>query len=141
MRNIMKLLIILLTIFPLKLFACSCTEDVNLEFLAEKSEAVFIGVATSKNVFFSFSENEYKFKVKGLIKGSIGDEVKVITNSSANSCGLDYKKDQEYIIFAFKNKSNHLLKVDRCSSWLKSNLYMTNKFYEYYQNKNYVTPI
>lgn len=118
--------------------ACSCKAPLDIQWMDNKANIVFIGELKSKSRFSSFSENKYTFKNLSLIKGKNSSEFKFWSDKSGNSCGAKFKKSEKYILFVYKGDGEKL-RTSSCSAWPINESHQhyideVNKFYR--QNKN-----
>ena len=128
-KIILKFLVF--SLFPVlfnKSFACSCGGP-DIARMNAAAELVFVGDLNSK----SFFSKKYKLNLKKAYKGMQSDTVEVNTESSGAACGVEFKKDIHYIVFASRHEGK--LWVDKCSTWpitqdWKKYTDNFNKFYE-----------
>lgn len=128
----------MLNVFSQNVFSCSCDKDYDTAKSHEEADAIFIGEVVSKGRFYSFSENQFKYRDVKFYKGDGSTEIKIITDKSSAACGLNYEKGKRYVIYAYRDKENSdQLRTSKCSSWLMTdqNQRRTEKFLEFYARK------
>lgn len=131
----MKYFIVMLVVFSQNVFSCSCDKDYDAAKSHEEADAIFIGEVVSKGRFYSFTENQFKYRYVNFYKGEGATEIKIITEKSSTACGLRYEKGKRYVIYAYRDKENSAqLRTSKCSSWLISDQSKkrTEKFFEFY---------
>jgi hypothetical protein len=107
------LLIVTLILVP-EAFACSCGGP-DIQRMHEKAEVVFVGKIKSKGWFYSLTNNRFQFQNLDTFKGPATKQVEVWSSKMGSACGIDFRKDQKYVVFAFKEGDR--LWASRCSSW------------------------
>lgn len=135
---------VMLVLFSKNVFSCSCDKGYDAAKSHEEADAIFIGEVVSKGRFYSFSENQFKYRDVKFYKGGESTEIKIITEKNSIACGLNYEKGKKYVIYAYKDKEDSAqLRTGKCSSWLMTdqNKRRTEKFLEFYDRKNSIDSI
>lgn len=104
MKKVIFLGVFLFSSFALSLgqsYACSCIMPADPITSMEQSEAVFAGEVTQ--VTTGEYQNTITFAVSDKWKGKLGDTFTLNTGSSSAACGIDFQKDEEYIVYATDN--------------------------------------
>lgn len=112
--NIFRAIFFSCMFFSANALSCSCSDE-NVEYMDKHSEFVFVGKLKSKNFFLSILNNKYEFEVSNLYKGNASPSVTIWGGKFDMSCGYNFKKDVNYVVFAYRQ--NKRLWTDRCSSW------------------------
>ncbi|NMI06453.1 hypothetical protein HF638_20940 [Paenibacillus sp. SZ31] len=109
-----------LALFPgEKVYACSCVESDVQERLKTQT-TVFTGEVVNKG-HSQQSKNdgmlrEYTFDVDTAWKGVSAKKMKIIgSDGGSESCGIQFEKNQSYLIFAYQNVLDHKLHTNLCS--------------------------
>ncbi|MFF2482525.1 hypothetical protein [Paenibacillus sp. NPDC058071] len=99
------LLLLAGAIAPKAVQACSCVEPVLTEQM-KSQDAVFVGEAVSSKTkgFTAFSSTldkvEYEFRVAEVWKGQVTSQLKVYSTAGSDSCGMEFKQGESYLVFA-----------------------------------------
>lgn len=127
-------------LFSQQTFSCSCDKDYDLARSHEEADVIFIGEVVSKGRFYSFSENQFKYRDIEFYKGDEISEIKIITDKSSTACGLSYEKGKKYVVYAYKEKDDSAkLRTSKCSSWpIDQYKKKTAKFLEFYGDKKII---
>lgn len=115
-------------------FSCTCDEKLDIEYLHEKSTYVFIGGLESKWRFFSPFKNKYNFQIIKTFKGERLAAADIWSDKSSSSCGADFQKKFQYVIFAYPD-GNGLI-TSRCSSWATKNKNLMKIFNDFYKSED-----
>ncbi|WP_440111747.1 hypothetical protein [Paenibacillus sp. QZ-Y1] len=124
-RLVMYMLVLLLVASGLALFpgdkvhACSCVESDAQERLKTYT-AVFTGEVVKKGLSQQSQHDgllrEYTFDVDTGWKGVNMKKMKVIgSDGGSDSCGVQFEKNQSYLIFAYQYEEDHKLRTNLCS--------------------------
>jgi hypothetical protein len=111
--------IIGLMIMPGDSHACSCAVSRSPQVELQKNSAVFSGkVIAVKKPFkllirSSADPVNVTFLVDRVWKGDVGKKVSLITAMSGPSCGFDFDKNEEYLVYAYGDMAN--LEAGLCS--------------------------
>lgn len=87
--------------------ACSCAytpDDRRILQHVAHAEGVFTGTATAKRI--DGDTAYYKFDVREVFTGEIGDSTLVATSTQGPACGTGYAIGTEYLVFASTNRSH-----------------------------------
>lgn len=124
-RLVMCMLILLLVtsglaLFPgEKVYACSCVES-DVQERLKTYAAVFTGEVVNKGDSQQSKHDgllrEYTFDVDTAWKGVNAKKMKILTSDGgSDSCGIQFKKNQSYLIYAYQYKVDHKLHTNLCS--------------------------
>jgi hypothetical protein len=108
-----------LMILPATSHACSCAESPSPQLELQQKTAVFSGKVIAVNKPFkllnwsSADPVQVTFKVDQVWKGDVGKKVTVQTAMSGPSCGFNFQKKQEYLVYAHSDLAH--LEVSLCS--------------------------
>jgi hypothetical protein len=111
--------IIGLMIVPATIHACSCAESTSAQAELQQQTAVFSGkVIAIKKPFkllirSSADPVNVTFEVDRVWKGDVGKNVSIQTAMSGPSCGFNFNKNEEYLVYAHGDIAQ--LKVSLCS--------------------------
>ncbi|MGH2791640.1 MAG: hypothetical protein ACRDJ0_11775 [Actinomycetota bacterium] len=100
-------------------YACSCAPPPPVEKAIEQSDAVFTGTVTASepptgdDIQSSVEPITYTFAVDRVVAGDVGSEVKVTTAAMEASCGIEFRKDTRYVVFA--TDSGGFLETSLCT--------------------------
>lgn len=113
MKKILVIAASLLGILPVSLaIACSCLPRTPQQTF-ESSQAVFAGQVVQVNQPGNREEVRVSFKVSRVWKGNLTPQLQVGTSSSSASCGYNFQKGEEYLVYASSEESK--LKTGLCS--------------------------
>ncbi|GEM_PF-878634 len=124
-RLVMCMLVLLLVtsglaLFPgEKVYACSCVES-NVQERLKTNATVFIGEVVKKG-HSQQSKNdgmlrEYTFDVDTAWKGVDAKKMKIVgKDGGSDSCGIQFEKNQSYLIFASLDERDNRLHTNLCS--------------------------
>ncbi|WP_164783339.1 hypothetical protein [Paenibacillus amylolyticus] len=123
-RLVMCMLILLLVtsglaLFPgEKVYACSCLES-DAQKRLETYTTVFTGEVVKKGGSQIYRYNgvrEYTFDVDSAWKGVSAKKMKIVgRGGGADSCGIEFEKNQSYLIFASLDERDNRLHTNLCS--------------------------
>ncbi|RPK27725.1 hypothetical protein [Paenibacillus xylanexedens] len=124
-RLVMFMLILLLVtsvlaLFPgEKVYACSCVES-NVQERLKSYATVFTGEVVKKGESQQSKHDgllrEYTFDVDTAWKGVYAKKMKIIgSDGGSDSCGVEFEKNQSYLIFAYQYEVDHKLHTNLCS--------------------------
>ena len=92
-------------------YACSCARPLPPLEAKERAAAVFAGTVISQER--SQFEVKVNFQVQRVWKGEIGDTITITTATNSAACGINFRKRQRYLVYAFDNRSE--LSTNLCS--------------------------
>ena len=104
---------------PARALACSCVPPPPVEEAIEQSDAVFTGTVTSSEprtgskIRFSAEPVTYTFTVDRVVAGDVGSTVEVTTAAMEASCGIEFRADTRYVVFA--TDSGDYLETNSCT--------------------------
>ncbi|MAE72705.1 MAG: hypothetical protein CL675_01325 [Bdellovibrionaceae bacterium] len=115
MKNLIFGLILVISVSSL---ACDCGPRLSPEESYEEASAVFVATTTTDsraidNVVYDFEDgeppfrmqvNSYGVQILAPIKGQLENVDVVTTGVSRSMCGIDFKKDGTYLIYAYATK-------------------------------------
>ncbi|MEO2211322.1 hypothetical protein ABGV40_10815 [Paenibacillus amylolyticus] len=123
-RLVMCMLILLLVTSGLALFpgervyACSCVES-DVQKRLETYTTVFTGKVVKKGGSQLYRYNgvrEYTFDVDSAWKGVSAKKMKIVgKDGGSDSCGIQFEKNQSYLIFASLDERDNRLHTNLCS--------------------------
>ncbi|MGV2962361.1 hypothetical protein [Paenibacillus sp. AGC30] len=124
-RLVMCMLVLLLVMSGLALFpgekvyACSCVESDAQERL-KTNTTVFTGEVVKKGRSQQSKHDgllrEYTFDVDTAWKGVNAKKMKILTSDGGSeSCGIQFEKNQSYLIYAYQYEVDHKLHTNLCS--------------------------
>jgi len=123
-RLVMCMLILLLVtsglaLFPgEKVYACSCVES-DVQKRLETYTTVFTGEVVKKGGSQIYRYNgvrEYTFDVDSAWKGVSAKKMKIVgKDGGSDSCGIQFEKNQSYLIFASLDERDNRLHTNLCS--------------------------
>ncbi|WP_366348515.1 hypothetical protein [Paenibacillus amylolyticus] len=109
-----------LALFPgEKVYACSCVES-NVQERLKSYATVFTGEVVKKGESQQSKHDgllrEYTFDVDTAWKGVYAKKMKIIgSDGGSDSCGVEFEKNQSYLIFAYQYEVDHKLHTNLCS--------------------------
>lgn len=122
MKKILHTATLTLLIFALigyvpKARACSCIPPEPTGQAIEKADAVFAGRVTDvvppANMTSSADKTKLTFEASHVWKGVVSKTISANTASSSASCGYNFEKGKEYIVYAMNSEDG--LDVSLCS--------------------------
>ncbi|RFS21181.1 hypothetical protein DVR12_17765 [Chitinophaga silvatica] len=123
---------VLLILFTLKSFCCSCIGFNSVESGLKNSDVVFVGKVLSKEIIdlsdplypqMLFQQVKLKFLVTKAYKGKVkSDTLTVITGMGKGDCGYPFEMNKNYIVYSsyYRNvdkrrkKDKRFLSTDIC---------------------------
>lgn len=112
-------------------FSCNCVGNISAKKEIKTSDVVFKGKVIEKSLFVvdTLFANEYVYKAKYKIELDIvykGKKIKnkyvtVITGVGNGDCGYEFKKGENYIVYA-KLENKYYPKGDRVSTFLYTDI-------------------
>lgn len=108
-----------LALFPgEKVYACSCVES-DVQERLETYTTVFTGEVVKKGRSQIYRYNgvrEYTFDVDTAWKGVSAKKMKIVgKDGGSDSCGIQFEKNQSYLIFASLDERDNRLHTNLCS--------------------------
>lgn len=108
-----------LALFPgEKVYACSCLES-DAQKRLETYTTVFTGEVVKKGGSQIYRYNgvrEYTFDVDSAWKGVSAKKMKIVgRGGGSDSCGIEFEKNQSYLIFASLDERDNRLHTNLCS--------------------------
>lgn len=124
-RLVMCMLVLLLVMSGLALFpgekvyACSCVES-DVQERLKTYAAVFTGEVVNKGRSQQSKHDgllrEYTFDVDTAWKGVNAKKMKILaSDGGSESCGIQFEKNQSYLIYAYQYEVDHKLHTNLCS--------------------------
>ncbi|MEK3704152.1 hypothetical protein MKY87_08450 [Paenibacillus sp. FSL R7-0198] len=124
-RLVMCMLILLLVtsglaLFPgEKVYACSCVES-DVQERLKTNTTVFTGEVVKKGRSQQSKHDgllrEYTFEVDTAWKGVNAKKLKILaSDGGSESCGIQFEKNQSYLIYAYQYEVDHKLHTNLCS--------------------------
>lgn len=92
--------------------ACSCAPPGSPIEVKERSAAIFSGTVISQNS--RNFQREVTFKVEQIWQGKLNDRVAIITPNNSAACGVYFKLQERYLVYAYNNDRNQLT-TNSCS--------------------------
>ena len=99
--------------------ACSCAPRPPVEKAIERSDAVFTGTVIASEppaagqIRSSGEPITYTFAVDRVVAGDVGSEVEVTTAAMEVSCGIEFRENTRYVVFA--TDSGGFLETNLCT--------------------------
>ncbi|MDQ4058346.1 MAG: hypothetical protein M3124_04405 [Actinomycetota bacterium] len=87
-------------------YACSCAPPPPIDKAIEQSDAVFTGTVIASEppaggeIWSGAEAVTYTFTVGRVVAGDIGSEVEVTTAAMEVSCGIEFRENTRYVVFA-----------------------------------------
>ncbi|WFR64963.1 hypothetical protein P9222_13605 [Paenibacillus amylolyticus] len=109
-----------LALFPgEKVYACSCVES-DVQKRLETYTTVFTGEVVKKGPSQQSKNDgmlrEYTFDVSTAWKGVDAKKMNIIaSDGGSESCGIQFEKNQSYLIYAYQYEVDHKLHTNLCS--------------------------
>lgn len=108
-----------LALFPgEKVYACSCVES-DVQKRLETYTTVFTGKVVKKGGSQLYRYNgvrEYTFDVDSAWKGVSAKKMKIVgKDGGSDSCGIQFEKNQSYLIFASLDERDNRMHTNLCS--------------------------
>jgi len=126
-----KIISILVLLFSIGSYACSCNEGISTQNLFKSSDLVFTGkiinikpyqpkvYSNGDEIIEEYSNVIVEIETKDLFKGEFKKVIKIVTGVGGGDCGYKFMEGQEYVIFAndygiYTEKEDGILETNRC---------------------------
>jgi antitoxin component YwqK of YwqJK toxin-antitoxin module len=89
-------------------FPCSCHTDIEEMNIARYNDAYSIFIGTADSIGDCEKTRTVSFKINKLYKGIEQDKIMVEGIDCKTSCALSFEKNQEYLVYLYKDADNKL---------------------------------
>ena len=105
---------LLLIAFSTQAVACSCAGDRAPCQAYWEASAIFVGTVTFttttkvREAGFELTKRLVRFRVDQPLRNVAATEIEVVTGFGEVDCGYDFRRNRQYLVYAYRNKDQRL---------------------------------